>query len=40
LPETPKLAKPVPDTVKDTDPDLGAFELREDIAGDLYETDA
>jgi hypothetical protein len=37
LPETPKLAKPVPDTVKDTDPDLGAFEFTEDIAGNLYD---
>jgi hypothetical protein len=37
LPDTPELAKAVPETVKDTDPDLGAFESKEDILGDVNE---
>jgi hypothetical protein len=36
LPDTPKVAKPDPDVVKETDPDFGALVFNEDTFGVLY----
>jgi len=38
MPDTAKLAKPDPDIVKETDPDLGALVFNELIFGEPYDT--